>query len=50
MCCIIKSPYKRNLRKEITVMDKVFDWIMDNWAAIVAFVDKFFATLVEAAA
>ena len=31
-------------------MDKVFAWIMDNWAAIVEFVDKFFKTLVEAAA
>ena len=26
-------------------MDAIFTWIKDNWAAIVAFVDKFYAIL-----
>ncbi len=28
-------------------MDKIFEWIMENWGSIVAFVDKFFAAIVE---
>ncbi len=28
-------------------MEKIFDWIVDNWDRIVAFVDKFFSLLIE---
>ncbi len=28
-------------------MEKIFNWILDNWDKIVSLVDKFFSLLVE---
>jgi hypothetical protein len=33
------------LKKEDLTMENIGAWIKDNWAAIVAFVDKFYAIL-----
>lgn len=38
-----------NKRKETVKMNEVLAWIMDNWSKIVEFVEKFFATLADAA-